>query len=140
MTIQAQLADGRILEFPDGTDPQVIQDTVKSQITASQPQPEVQNDLSATEQIIGGVSGAATLASDIGGTIVGGLTALVDVMNPFTDNDPSQMIQRIQDKLRIDPTVGGEAALNQMGEIIESSGAGSLIKSVKDWNILLHII
>tara|TARA_R110002124_G_C8942498_1_gene512797 strand:+ start:823 stop:2628 length:1806 start_codon:yes stop_codon:yes gene_type:complete len=134
MTIQAQLADGRILEFPDGTDPQVIQDTVKSQITASQPQPEVQNDLSATEQIIGGVSGAATLASDIGGTIVGGLTALVDVMNPFTDNDPSQMIQRIQDKLRIDPTVGGEAALNQMGEIIESSGAGSLIKSVKDFS------
>ena len=134
MTIQAQLADGRILEFPDGTDPQVIQNAVKSQIATNQPQAEVQNDLSTTEQIIGGVSGAATLASDIGGTIVGGLTALVDVMNPFTDNDPSQMIQRIQDKLRIDPTVGGEAALNQMGEIIESSGAGSLIKSVKDFS------
>ena len=134
MTIQAQLADGRILEFPDGTDPQVIQSAVKSQIATNQPQAEVQNDLSTTEQIIGGVSGAATLASDIGGTIVGGLTALVDVMNPFTDNDPSQMIQRIQDKLRIDPTVGGEAALNQMGEIIESSGAGSLIKSVKDFS------
>ena len=134
MTIQAQLADGRILEFPDGTDPQVIQNAVKSQIATNQPQAEVQNDLSATEQIIGGVSGAATLASDIGGTIVGGLTALVDVMNPFTDNDPSQMIQRIQDKLRIDPTVGGEAALNQVGEIIESSGAGSLIKSVKDFS------
>lgn len=29
MTIQANLADGRILEFPDGTDPQVIQATVK---------------------------------------------------------------------------------------------------------------
>ena len=134
MTIQAQLADGRILEFPDGTDPQVIQNAVKSQIATNQPQAEVQNDLSTTEQIIGGVSGAATLASDIGGTIVGGLTALVDVMNPFTDNDPTQMIQRIQDKLRVDPTVGGEAALNQMGEIIESSGAGSLIKSVKDFS------
>ena len=117
MTIQAQLADGRILEFPDGTDPQVIQSAVKSQIATNQPQAEVQNDLSTTEQII-----------------VGGLTALVDVMNPFTDNDPSQMIQRIQDKLRIDPTVGGEAALNQMGEMIESSGAGSLIKSVKDFS------
>ena len=101
--------------------------------TVDQPS-EVQDDLSATEQIVGGVSGAATLASDIGGTIVGGLTALVDVMNPFTDNDPTQMIQRIQDKLRIDPTVGGEAALNQMGEIIKSSGAGSLIKSVKDFS------
>lgn len=29
MAIQAQLADGRILEFPDGTDPNVIQSTVK---------------------------------------------------------------------------------------------------------------
>lgn len=29
MTIEAQLADGRILEFPDGTDPAVIQSTVK---------------------------------------------------------------------------------------------------------------
>lgn len=29
MTIEAQLADGRVLEFPDGTDPSVIQATVK---------------------------------------------------------------------------------------------------------------
>lgn len=29
MTIEAELADGRILEFPDGTDPAVIQSTVK---------------------------------------------------------------------------------------------------------------
>jgi len=29
MTIQAQLADGRVLEFPDGTDPSVVQATVK---------------------------------------------------------------------------------------------------------------
>jgi len=29
MTIEAQLADGRVLEFPDGTDPSVIQSTVK---------------------------------------------------------------------------------------------------------------
>jgi len=29
MTIEARLADGGILEFPDGTDPQVVQPTVK---------------------------------------------------------------------------------------------------------------
>jgi hypothetical protein len=29
MAIEAELADGRILEFPDGTDPAVIQSTVK---------------------------------------------------------------------------------------------------------------
>ena len=30
--MQAQLADGRILDFPDGTDPKVIQETVKKLI------------------------------------------------------------------------------------------------------------
>ena len=40
MTIQAQLADGRVLEFPDGTDPQVIQSTVKRVIAESAPAPE----------------------------------------------------------------------------------------------------
>ena len=40
MTIQAQLADGRILEFPDGTDPAVIQATVK-RIVQGDKQPQV---------------------------------------------------------------------------------------------------
>jgi len=36
MTIQAELADGTILEFPDGTDPAVIQKTVKSVMAQNQ--------------------------------------------------------------------------------------------------------
>lgn len=40
MTVQAQLADGRILEFPDGTDPKVIQATVKRVIASSEAAPE----------------------------------------------------------------------------------------------------
>jgi hypothetical protein len=39
MAIEAQLADGRILEFPDGTDPSVIQATVK-RIVAQSAQPK----------------------------------------------------------------------------------------------------
>ena len=35
MAIEAQLADGRILEFPDGTDPSVIQATVKRLVAQS---------------------------------------------------------------------------------------------------------
>ena len=31
MTIEAELFDGTVLEFPDGTDPQVIQKAVKAQ-------------------------------------------------------------------------------------------------------------
>ena len=40
MTIQAQLADGRTLEFPDGTDPAIIQSTVKRMIAAASPPKE----------------------------------------------------------------------------------------------------
>lgn len=41
MTIEAQLPDGRILEFPDGTPPSVIQAAVKRMLAASAPQPTV---------------------------------------------------------------------------------------------------
>lgn len=37
MTIQAQLADGRVLEFPDGTDPAVVQGTVKRMLAGDAP-------------------------------------------------------------------------------------------------------
>jgi hypothetical protein len=37
MAIEAELADGRILEFPDGTDPKVIQNTVKKLMGAAEP-------------------------------------------------------------------------------------------------------
>jgi hypothetical protein len=36
MAIRAELADGTVLEFPDGTDPQVIQNTVKNLIARNQ--------------------------------------------------------------------------------------------------------
>ena len=101
----------------------------------AQPQGEVQNAISIPEQVIGGVSGAATLASDIAGTAAGGLTALVDVLNPFTDNDPVQLIEQVKSKLRIDPTQGGEAALNQLGAVVESSGMGGILDSVKKFQI-----
>lgn len=39
--IQAQLEDGRILEFPDGTDPAVIQSTVKKMLSGDQPAPQI---------------------------------------------------------------------------------------------------
>ncbi len=137
---EIQTPDGKVIsiEVPEGATEQDILNFVQSQDLSSFAQPEIQpqqeveqNDLSTTEQIIGGISGAATLASDIVGTSVGGLTALVDVLNPFTDNDPAQMIKSIQDKLRIDPTVGGEAALNQLAELIKP--AEPLINAIKQF-------
>jgi hypothetical protein len=40
MAVYAELADGRRLEFPDGTDPSVIQRTVKSLVTQAQAAPQ----------------------------------------------------------------------------------------------------
>ena len=49
MTITAELADGRTLEFPDETDPQVIQATVKRVIgqqgAPQQPEPSMMDQL-----------------------------------------------------------------------------------------------
>lgn len=128
---EIQTPDGKIIsvEVPEGATEQDILNFVQSQdltssadeMTPAQPtQPEViQDETTIPEQVLGGISGAATLASDIVGTGVGGLTALIDILNPFTDNDPAQLIEQVKSKLRIDPTVRGEAALNQLGAAIE---------------------
>jgi len=63
MAIEAQLADGRVLEFPDGTDPAVIQSTVKRLIAGSQPAP-TQKPTQAAEPKAGYDFGAA-MAADI---------------------------------------------------------------------------
>mgnify|MGYP003672692843 FL=1 len=51
MAIQAQLADGRILEFPDGTDPNVIQATVKKIINKNNSSVGVIDNVSKTTSI-----------------------------------------------------------------------------------------
>jgi hypothetical protein len=61
MTIEAELADGRILEFPDGTDPSVIQATVKRMLPAS------------TERTFG------EAVKDIGAGVVSGTGSLVQL-------------------------------------------------------------
>jgi len=66
MTIQAQLADGRILEFPDGTDPAVIQATVKKLVAAANP---------PKEGIMAALTGGA---KRFGSTIETGLESIID--------------------------------------------------------------
>ena len=145
---EIQTPDGKVisLEVPEGATEQDILNFVESQDLSSftpveqtveqqQTQPEaIQDEKTIVNQIAGGLSGAATLASDVIGTGAGGLTALVDILNPFTDNDPAQLIEQVKSKFKIDPSQGGEAALNQLGSIIDSSGAGDLLKSVKDFS------
>lgn len=59
MTMRAELHDGRVLEFPDGTDPSVIQTTVKKMLAP----PEV----SGAERLLGTPVGSLALgAADLG--------------------------------------------------------------------------
>lgn len=53
MAIQAQLADGRVLEFPDGTEPAVIQQSVKRMLAQEQaaPQPAAPQEAGFFEQM-----------------------------------------------------------------------------------------
>jgi hypothetical protein len=60
MAIEAQLADGRILEFPDGTDPAVIQSTVKRLVTGGKATPK---PTQAAEPV--GYDFGAAMAADI---------------------------------------------------------------------------
>ena len=90
------------------------------------PQP-AQPDRGIIERTIGGLSGAATFASDTAGMAAGGLTALVDIVNPFTDNDPEATIQNIRNKFRIEPTASAEDAFALMDKTIEP------IKPIMEW-------
>ena len=102
MTINAQLADGRILEFPDGTNPAVIQNTVKSllsqpaqaqqapQVTPEptatpQPQPQggdVLNDLVEGFNQLPGVPELSEIAAGSNRTVAG----VLDFLGPDTVN------------------------------------------------------
>jgi len=70
MTIEAQLADGRVLEFPDGTDPSVIQATVKRMVTAI-PAPEAEPKQSTImgEAVKGGKQMLSSMRTGLGSIV-----------------------------------------------------------------------
>lgn len=85
MTIEAELPDGTILEFPDGTDQSVIQNAVRSQLgVTAQPQAE---DFPGSSVIEPAATVASSLlAEPLAGFsgIVGGPEAVAGVREAFT--------------------------------------------------------
>lgn len=63
MTIEAHLADGRVLQFPDGTDPAVVQRTVKTLLGQAEPNRSL---LGSVNNFAGGVSDAITQGATLG--------------------------------------------------------------------------
>ena len=143
--IQAQLEDGRVLEFPDGTDPQVIQTTVK-RVLGQQEAP--QDIMSQRAQALGaeplqppeiasqqgfvqpgqvaefakGVPGALpTIASGIVAEPIAGIVGAAEAINPLTEPGAgARAVETVRGALTIPPI--GEAAertLGQVGEALE---------------------
>jgi len=88
MSIQAQLADGRVLEFPEGTDPAIIQAKVKEFMQTQRPAQETMN-LDPNQGI--GALEAGTIAAGRGMmSIMRGL-GLADPEDPATKAAFSQL-------------------------------------------------
>lgn len=110
--MRAELADGRVLEFPDGTDPAVVQSTVKrvlggdleskvSQIPGNVVQPPAQQDRTMMDRIKG--AGEAALSTATG--VIGGLAApfvapVRGLVNPPTERGPNAAGNYVADTAR----------------------------------------
>lgn len=76
MTITAKLADGTTLQFPDGTDPQVIQRTVKTLIAQNGAKSEADTmraKIADRAQQMGGVQGAVNRAAELNSQAMQGI-------------------------------------------------------------------
>ncbi|MEE9459618.1 MAG: hypothetical protein V3V84_07645 [Candidatus Bathyarchaeia archaeon] len=122
--IQAELADGRILEFPDGTDPAVIQAAVK-QILSQEPSRAVAQEAPVTAaptaaesdtlgKIGGGLEAALTVASGAIAEPVAGLAGLAAL--PFKGSDAGEVVEAVKEGLTF---TGGEESQRQLQAIAE---------------------
>lgn len=69
MTVEAELADGRVLEFPDGTAPEIVQATVKRVLAGSQPT-AVDRGKAAISGVNRGIAGLLGLPVDTAENVV----------------------------------------------------------------------
>ena len=96
MTMTAELHDGRILEFPDGTDPDVIQRTVKSVLG------QQEESQSIPSMVKGGANLLAAGVGGMGEQMVGGLSQLGGVL---MGRGPEKSIQNAESLTNAIPDV-----------------------------------
>jgi hypothetical protein len=147
--IEAELADGTILEFPDGTDPNIIQQQVKMMIAQQSAQPAAQPVAQPAEQSQGGMFAQAaqqpvtpemqaqasamgadvapavlepamTMATGIPAQVASGVAGLV--ASPFIGTEAAQkdVMEPIQQAMTYAPkTEAGKAGLENIGKAAE---------------------
>ncbi len=140
MTITANLADGRVLNFPDGTDPAVIQATVKrmiqpeSGVSANNPDvPEPSNitteqlpaqQASFGEQALGTLENIGSLVSGAVAEPLAGLAGVAQSSNPFAEEGAgAKSVAATREALTFKPrTETGKAQQQALGETLAPVG------------------
>ena len=147
MTIQARLADGRVLNFPDGTDPSIIQATVKKMIGDQSEQAptqqqivdqseakiqslqsdleklnQVRNNPDFLEKVFGGVEGFLSLVSAPIATAASGIVGLADASNPFSEEGAGAARQKqVQEALTFQPRLSsGQGAVSDVAGALQN--------------------
>ena len=128
MTIQAQLADGRTLEFPDGTDPMVIQSTVKKMIGA-QPQQSTLDKIgdalsNAPANQVGLMENLGSLVSGAIAEPIAGLAGIAQSINPFAEQGAgARAVEATREALTYQPrTDAGKRQQESLGGAIQGAG------------------
>lgn len=139
MTIEAQLPDGRVLEFPDGTPTSVIQATVK-RLLAPKPNTERTWTEAATDIGAGLVSGAGSLAQ-LPGQLYGLATGDMDNVSTRA----GEAIKRQAEGMKSAGLKGREELRRQA--IAEAEGRGQVAaaatafgQTLKDPGLLLNFV
>lgn len=127
MTIEARLADGRVLQFPDGTDPAVIQATVKRILGQSQPeQPQQSQFSSAGREALSGLELAGVVGSSIIAEPIAGLAGIAQAINPFAEEGAgARAVEATREALTLEPRMPEtRRALGTIGEVAEPAAEG----------------
>lgn len=119
----AELADGRRLEFPDGTDPAVVQATVKRMMSSGESPTSGRNLLGAALE-----PGAAMLTGSLATPLAGlaGLGTTLTNAVGLSDKDPASTVSDIQKALTYQPrTEGGQTGMIPFSTAAEYLGKAS---------------
>ena len=119
MTIQAQLADGRVLEFPDGTDPNVIQATVKKMLAPERI--EAASGLEPDFPCAAIIEPLRTVGSAIAQTAGGGLAGIAQALTPgAAEGAGAETVRGAQEKIFQPTTQAGQEGLETLGQLVEA--------------------
>ncbi len=134
MTIEAELHDGRVLEFPDGTDPSVVQATVKKMLSpeAKTTAPKAggwANALASPDAMLSLGSGAVAAP-------ISGLAGIAGTILPGPEGQGSNWVRKVQEALTVSPKTTLGSGITRVaslpGELLARAGdaAGTKVSDV----------